>query len=93
VNDLEIKFARIPRINDHDVNEYSLWNNGKKIYSAPYESCVIDYINETFATKTNSKLKKKLYKLGTNKQQIQEKIYLIEQALNKPLIKIKHYNK
>ncbi len=93
MNNLEIRLARVPRINDHDVDEYSLWNNGKKIYSAPYESCVIDYINETFATKTNSKLKKKLKKLGINEQQIQEKIYLIEQALIKPLIKIKNYNK
>lgn len=85
---LEIRFSREQRINDHDIPKVSLYCNGKEIYSARYESCVIDTINERFAKKTRDKLKKKLSELGDKKRAIDEKIYAVQKTLNKPLVKV-----
>lgn len=86
--ELKIKFSRESRINDHDVDCYTLYYNNKLIYNTRYKSCVISYINENFASKKLTRLNKKFSKLCKEYMSLTNKLDKIQKAINTPLVKV-----
>jgi hypothetical protein len=85
---LEIKYSRQHRVNDHDIDRYSLYVNGREVYAAQYKSCVVNFINENYAKSKNARLRKKLGRLQDKRDKLYKQINAIQDELAKPLINI-----
>ena len=84
---LEIKFSWEVRMNDHDVPKYTLYDDGKPVYSARYESCVVNYINENYARQSSPAPRK--YSSGCQiKTWPYKRISKIEMILSKPMVQV-----
>lgn len=84
----KIKFSRESRINNHDVDMYTLYVNGKPVYYAQYRSCVVDYVNEHYASLRLRRLKQKLSRLSNKDMKLRKEIGLVMKAMSNPLVEV-----
>lgn len=84
----KIKFSRESRIGDHDVDRYTLYVNGKPVYYAQYRSCVVDYVNENYASLRLLRLNQKLNRLSNKDMKLRKEIDLVMKAMSNPLVEI-----
>lgn len=90
---LEIRYSMEQRINDHSIPKVTLYRNGKESYSAQYESCVIEHINENYAKKSLARLKKKFVRVAGRFDKLRAQADELEKTMSEPLVPVTGWRK